>query len=272
VRSALLRGRDHTELGAIGLVAEGPAAIAISKGGAQKTYSHVDPNEDAACFAIGPAGLLVAVADGHDGASGAEVTLRTLLEECAEAWTAERSPASSDEQWSEVACEALSTLNSAVLRDAAERRADAAPTTFSVALVRPREGLLLHASIGDSHVFEQREVATDLGWATLERSRAYFLGYESQGAEGMREKSVVGCTPLAGVSAVVLATDGVSERAIGFADPARAVGEVFANAQRGENPELRAAALSRGITEATIAEHQRNRAGDNIANGVLWLG
>ena len=80
MRTALLRGQDHTDLGAIGLVSEGPAAIAICKGGAMKTYSHLDPNEDAACFAIGDGGMLVAVADGHDGASGAEAAVRALLE------------------------------------------------------------------------------------------------------------------------------------------------------------------------------------------------
>lgn len=271
MRSALLRGRDHTELGAIGLVSEGPAAIAICKGGAQKTYPHVDPNEDAACFAIGAGGLLTAVADGHDGASGAEAALRALLEECAADWTSEHGPASSPEHWSEVACNALASFNSAVLRDGAERRRDAAPTTFSVALVRPQEGLLFHASIGDSHVFQHREHATDLGWATRELDRAYFLGYESQGPDGMREKSVIGCEALGGVCALVLATDGVSERAIGFDDPAGAVSEIVASALHSENSELRAAEVSRAFTEATIAVHKRNRAGDNIANAVLWL-
>jgi serine/threonine protein phosphatase PrpC len=272
VRTALLRGQDHTELGAIGLVSEGPAAIAICKGGAMKTYSHLDPNEDAACFAIGDGGMLVAVADGHDGASGAEAALRALLEECAANWVGERSPASSPEQWTEVAGRALSTLNSAVLRDGDERQGDAAPTTLSLALVRPREGLLYHASIGDSHVFQHRERATELGWASRERKRAYFLGYESQGSDGMLEKSQIGCETLEGVSAVVLATDGLSERAIGFDDPAGAVTEVVASALRSEPPELRAAEVSRGITEATIAVHKRNRAGDNIASAVLWLG
>jgi hypothetical protein len=72
VRFALQRGREHTELGAIDIVAEEGAAIAISIGGAKKRYAHVDPNEDAALLArarIGTAPLketraLLVVTDG----------------------------------------------------------------------------------------------------------------------------------------------------------------------------------------------------------------
>ena len=56
LRLALLRGREHVELGAIDVVAEGSAAIAISLGGAPKRYAHVDPNEDAALLALGAGG------------------------------------------------------------------------------------------------------------------------------------------------------------------------------------------------------------------------
>ncbi|MDX1648907.1 MAG: hypothetical protein R3263_03550, partial [Myxococcota bacterium] len=67
MRSAILRGRDHHHLGAVDVVSEGPAAAAISMGGAPKSYAHTDPNEDAAAFALGASGRLVAVADGHRG-------------------------------------------------------------------------------------------------------------------------------------------------------------------------------------------------------------
>ena len=90
MRQALLRGRDHLELGAIGVVSEGAVAIAISKGGALKNYQHTDPNEDAAAFAVGAGGILVAVADGHNGSEGAEIALEHLLGDCASAWTAAR--------------------------------------------------------------------------------------------------------------------------------------------------------------------------------------
>jgi len=44
MRSALLRGRDYTRLGITAAVAEGRAAIAISRGGAPKSYRYRDPN------------------------------------------------------------------------------------------------------------------------------------------------------------------------------------------------------------------------------------
>ncbi len=80
VKSALLRGRDHTRLGAIEVVAEGVLAIALSVGGFRKSYRHTDPNEDAAAFACGEGGLVVAVADGHGGAVASEAALERLLE------------------------------------------------------------------------------------------------------------------------------------------------------------------------------------------------
>ena len=59
VRSAQLHGRDVEAIGAIESVAEGPAAIALSRGGSAKRYEHVDRNEDACSFTIGPGGVLI---------------------------------------------------------------------------------------------------------------------------------------------------------------------------------------------------------------------
>ena len=47
MRTATLIGRDHHVIGALAAVAEGPAAITLSRGGARKTYEHTEPNEDA---------------------------------------------------------------------------------------------------------------------------------------------------------------------------------------------------------------------------------
>jgi hypothetical protein len=43
MRSGLLRGREHTKLGAVATLAEGPCAIALSRGGHKKTYRHRAP-------------------------------------------------------------------------------------------------------------------------------------------------------------------------------------------------------------------------------------
>ena len=88
MRSALLRGRDHTRIGITAAVAEGRAAIAISRGGAAKAYRYRDPNEDTALFAQGEGGVLLAVADGHGGCQAAEVVTDKLLASFASEWTA----------------------------------------------------------------------------------------------------------------------------------------------------------------------------------------
>ena len=87
MRSALLRGRDHIQLGVTAAVAEGRAAIAISRGGAAKVYRYRDPNEDTALFARGEGGILLAVADGHGGCDAAEMALGKLLASFAPGWT-----------------------------------------------------------------------------------------------------------------------------------------------------------------------------------------
>ena len=92
MRSALLRGRDHTRLGITAAVAEGRAAIALSRGGAPKSYRHRDPNEDAALFAEGEGGILLAVADGHGGCDAAETAVERLLARFAPAWTDAAAP------------------------------------------------------------------------------------------------------------------------------------------------------------------------------------
>ena len=57
MQSAFLPGREHGRIGAVEMVAEGPCAIAISRGGAAKNYSHTAPNEDACIFATGSGGI-----------------------------------------------------------------------------------------------------------------------------------------------------------------------------------------------------------------------
>ena len=63
MRKGVLRGREHTGIGQIACVAEDELALAISRGGAAKRYAYKDPNEDAAGFATGTGGRLLAVAD-----------------------------------------------------------------------------------------------------------------------------------------------------------------------------------------------------------------
>jgi hypothetical protein len=110
----------------------------------------------------------------------------------------------------------------------------------------------------------------ELGWPGLGRERTYFLGYGDP--EGFPDDFMhVGSCSLAGVEAIVLATDGLSETGIGVADPAAAVAEAVAAARAAE-ASARPLETARGVAERALAAHGRQAAGDNIATAVLWLG
>jgi serine/threonine protein phosphatase PrpC len=275
VRSARLLGHQHQTLEAVAAVSEGPVAITICRGGARKTYDHTDPNEDAACFAFGDFGVLAAVADGHHGARGAELAVEWLLAHRAPEWTG--SPGAPDpEAWQRTARETLQAIHRDVLRQGETLRIAPAPTTLSLALVRPDAGLLLHASVGDSHVFLARALdpdaheARDLAWASTGRRRCAFLGERYEDDRLGEEHWIVGCEALDDARAVVLATDGLSEVRIGVEDPAEAAARAVDHAA-GCKPPLRPLEACRNLTETALAAHRRNAAGDNVCAAVIWL-
>ncbi|MGI9431532.1 MAG: PP2C family protein-serine/threonine phosphatase [Myxococcota bacterium] len=269
MKSALLRGRDHVALGAIDAVAEADAAIAISVGGAPKTYSHADPNEDAALFAIGEAGTLVAVADGHRGFEAAEVALEHLIANPAPHWTA--AGGVDENSWQRQALAVLSDAHSQVQSEI-EREGGAAPrTTLSLALVLPEPGVLLYASIGDSHLFRVRgDQTVDLVSRSGE-ARNHFLGDYRRTPAEMAELAHIGSEPLHGVRAIVLATDGLSEKGIGVANPGAAVQEAVDAGARAAL-DIRALESVRGVAERAIRAQAKQRSGDNVAAAVVWLG
>jgi serine/threonine protein phosphatase PrpC len=268
MRWAILRGREHQKIDAFALVAEASCAIALSRGGAAKTYSHTDPNEDAVLFADGAGGSLIAVADGHGGDWGAERALDFLLDEVAEIWTAAAPACSEAEEWCEAAHHTVEGVSAAILASADALERPVAHTTLSFALLRPAQGLLLHASVGDSHVFQLRGAdVADIGWAALGRPRCFFLGNPPE--IGDREKARVACEPLADTRALLLATDGVSERGIGLADPAARIAQLL-DETRDCGAERQSTEACRGLVEAALAAQRRQRAGDNVGCAV-WI-
>ncbi len=280
MRSGRLLGSAHHVYGAVAAVSEGPAAITLSRGGAPKTYGHADANEDAVCFAFGEHGALVAVADGHHGARGAERAVEWLLRERAADWTEGDVPELRPAAWGDAAGTVLQAIHHDLLAQAHELRLAPAPTTLSLALVRPREGVLLHASVGDSHVFLARDAgasahaASDLAWATTGQRGCAFAGDQYDGGQLRPEQWVVGCEPLADARAVLLASDGLSEVGIGVEDPAAAAAAAVDYAHRGgAGQDTGAPALEacRHLTEAALAAHRENRAGDNMCSAVIWL-
>jgi serine/threonine protein phosphatase PrpC len=270
VRSAILRGREHARLGAIDVVAEGPAAIAISLGGAPKAYAHTDPNEDVALFALGEGGVLAAVADGHAGFDASEVALERLLECFAPTWTSAE-PLDPD-AWSEAALRTFADVEAAIEAATADGPKADARTTLAFAVARPAQDLLFYASIGDSHVFRVRaELADDLGTAARPRDPSVFLGRERKSLGELGISAAASVAKLGGVRCIALVTDGLSERHVGVADPEEVVRQAVERAALAD-AELRALAAARATAQAALDAHTRNPSGDNVAVSTIWIG
>ncbi|UCE87313.1 MAG: protein phosphatase 2C domain-containing protein [Deltaproteobacteria bacterium] len=268
MRSALLCGREHARLGAIDLVAEGPAAIAISLGGAPKVYRHTDPNEDAALFAVGDGGILAVVADGHSGCEASETAIRCLLERFAPEWTG--AEPLDPGRWPARVLDVLSDLEAAVIARTADTPRRGSRTTLALAVVRPGQARAFVASIGDSHVF--RVGAAGVDDLVLKGQRCdprFFLGRECSTREELGGAAIAEVADLARVQALVLATDGLSERRVGVEDPEEAVRRAVESARAGD-AELRPVEAARNTAQAALDAQRSNRSGDNVAVAVVW--
>ncbi len=264
---AILRGSESQIIGGVSVVSEGSAAISLSQGGFKKRYSHTDPNEDAAAFALGEAGVLLAVADGHNGCDAAEATLDELMRRASTLLTRNANP--TDDWWTKAALETIGAIQTSLVSQVAQGVRGHSRTTLALALVLPGEDLLAFASVGDSHVFRvcPNEVV-DLG--SHSEGLRCFLGNPADDLTALARNSVVGIEPIANTRAVVLATDGISEPGIGVDVPEFAVAECAAGVDHFAL-ELRPLELARNVSEATLAAHRRHRAGDNIATAVTCL-
>jgi hypothetical protein len=264
MRTGLLRGRDHVQLGAVSALAERRAAIALSRGGAAKTYEHRDPNEDACAFAWTEHAWLIAVADGHWGSGGSELALSRLLERHAPRWTSP-SPIALADRWFLEAPDVALDLNHSLV--AAGGATTIGRTTLALALVRPRDGWWAALLVGDSHLF----VAD--GARASERcpspAKVTFIGDPQIDRAGL-ERAVRCAVERDVPRAIVLATDGLSEPEIGVTNPARAVAESI-GAARGLDTDLRPLAAARGLAERALDAQRANASGDNVATACVWL-
>jgi len=267
MREARLLGRDHPRVGPIAALAEGPLAIALSAGGAPKTYDHTDPNEDAVGFAHHANGALLLVADAHGGCTASETAVAWLLERCAPAWLEGAPPT----RWPEQARPALWDAHMTVRRAAQRPDRQGSRTTLALALLRTDAQRLYIASVGDSHIFRVLGAAgEDLAEPGRPCPPRCFLGSESLSEDALAEVAVADEAALSGVRALVLASDGLSEKGVGVADPAAAVGEAVA-AGSAAAPHLRALETARAVAERSNAAHRDNPSGDNIGVAVMWL-
>lgn len=268
MRVVLLRGSEHSRLEELAVDAAEHAGVALSRGGHKKVYAHTDPNEDAALLVQGEGGILLAVADGHQGAEAAEVALERVRAH-AGAWTAFAAPGL---RWPQSAVAALTDANEAILAHPDRGRKRQPRTTLALALVRPDEGRIRWASVGDSHVYHATaDGVLDLAGADEPGAPGYFLGYGEETPESLQEKCRTGEEPLAGTRALVVVTDGFTERGVGVDEPEEVLAgivhqvESAAPAQRGES-------LARGVLEAALGAHRTRRSGDNVSAAVAWLG
>lgn len=266
--SAVLRGREHTRIGVVDVVAEGPIAIANSRGGAPKSYLHTDPNEDVAGFLQGSGGTFLVVADGHSGFEASEVIVEHLLAFPAPQWT--EAGADFHTGWSRHALAALCDANLDILRERSEGLHLESETTLAATLVRPDSHDLLYACVGDSHLF----VATRGGVHELGARPGrptHFLGSRKETPDTLHTRCQLGRHDLTEALAVVCVTDGLSEQGIGVEDPAWAIGEAV-SAAADRPAEVRALGLARDICERACDAHRSQRAGDNVAAAVAWVG
>ena len=269
--SGTLLGRNHHEIGELASSGEGSAAISLSRGGAAKTYGHTEPNEDAVYFARGRGGWLLAVADGHHGSSGSEAVIDHIASSLVADWTGSAALGFDARTWRECSLAVLHDCGKAVLRRAAETGVMPAPTTLSLALVRPGESALGWISMGDSHIFcADTQGIEELGWACLGREDRYFVGYAAASRNGMRDRSIAGYRELGETRALLLATDGLSETNIGVDCPSQAVADAMA-ASETCTLETRALTLAETLGRTAMAAHVAHRAGDNIGCAVLDL-
>lgn len=162
----VLWGDEHPELERVADArVDERTAVALSRGRYPKPYPHVDANEDAVLAACGPAGRLLAVADGHFGFDAARAALTAV---------AERAPALVGESADPPAdgltetCRAAREAVAAVVAPLEPPRGDSR-TALTLALVT---GEYLHvATYGDTSCVRERagrgKAVGEEGWPFL---------------------------------------------------------------------------------------------------------
>ena len=141
---AFLQGPTCHTVGHVRAISLGECAITLCRGGAPKRYEHVDPNEDAAAFAIGSGGLLLAVADAHNGNESAVIAVDSVLSG-ASSLIGDHTPR---DTWPQTAHSAIVEAQTAILAAVTHGARDISRTTLSLAVIRPAEDWFGFAAIG----------------------------------------------------------------------------------------------------------------------------
>jgi serine/threonine protein phosphatase PrpC len=243
VTRAALWGHDHVELGRTASKAAGPrAAVAISRGGAAKLYSYVDPNEDVACAVAGDHATLLAVADGHNGMTASRIAIEVVLRHIGE----EPPPGLTDSDWVTL----FGIVNEAIL--AAKLGTDTPHSACALSCALVTRDFLSWASAGDTAVVVARPGASR--GRQLNREAMRFVGHPMK-PRALERVVGRGTRTLEEGEWVALITDGYSEFA---GRPAESLPSVLVSAADDAETGARA-----------IVDHACARgAGDNVAAAV----
>jgi len=260
VRLEQLRGRRYGEFGSIGRIACTRSAAAICQGGAAKQYAHTEANEDSVLLAEGNFGVLLAVADAHGGATASEVAIDWLSKHCAERWTCSDMDKNN---WTSEALDCFSSINKVVLGERAEY-GHASQTTLVLCLANLTRGFGLFASAGDSLAFLLGPRGVQSAF-DVTPSGDFFLGSIELTLDSLCSNCVVSTRHLEDIDAIILASDGISKKGIGFEEPSRAILDAMRSMPSDLAPQVVAMELADRIVEAARRVQKQNRSGDNIS-------
>jgi hypothetical protein len=261
-----LYGCQFAKPGAVGTTSGVRTAAVVCQGGAPKRYAYTDPNEDAVLLAEDNDRLLLAVADAHGGSIAGEIALEHLAATSVDAWMSNGMDGGC---WRTEATSCFVAIHQAIQREN-RLTGRSSFTTLVVCLADLQCSLAYFACVGDS-------IALLLGpssarWAFDSNPRdGCFLGNPQLDIELLPSYCPCKLHALEGITAVLLATDGISTIGVGFDDPLASILEV---AQTGPctlpTPPAPLALAHRVVQAARLAQ-KRNDAGDNIAVAAIVL-
>lgn len=209
------------------------------------------------------------MADGHWGSDASRAVVTRLIEYHAPLLL---EPGHGDpaDSWETTAQGLLVDLQQQILRAGSHRVPRSPRTTLCLTVAFPEHDLLNWLCVGDSLLFAVGEATVrELGVAG---DAVRYLGSPADDAARLYGHARVGSDTLQSFQALVLVTDGLSEPGIGVADPAASVEAAAHAGARAGDPELRALETVRALLESGLSAHRQQRAGDNLAIAVGWLG
>ena len=236
--SALLLGRDHTELGDIATRAvTSNLAIGIARGRFPKGYPHIDLNEDAVFATTDGRTTILAVADAHNGFDAAVIAISAIAEAVASTM------ASAPRDIVRLLVDAAGRGVASTIPDLGAPR-NKSRTALSIAAIRDRR--IAATTIGDTACY----IAT--------RRRARRIGTDTDYLGPNTDLSAIQIEETSPTvpSSVVVASDGLADFAV--------------NARRTLRAATKLPALD-GV-EHLIRAAFSGGAGDNVAIAASWPG